>query len=78
MKEEETISKYFERIDEIVNAIRGLEEELEEKGNSWKITKITSNDLQSEYFHPIRRSWQTHHGRTIWDPHSLWNEYWER
>ena len=31
MKEEENISEYFERIDEIVNAIKGLGEELKEK-----------------------------------------------
>ena len=30
MKEEENISEYFERIDEIVNAIQGLGAELEE------------------------------------------------
>ena len=31
MKEEENISKYFERIDEIVNAIRGLGMTVEDK-----------------------------------------------
>ena len=31
VKEEENISEYFERIDEIVNAIQGLEAELKEK-----------------------------------------------
>ena len=31
MKEEEKISEYFERIDEIVNAIQGIREELKEK-----------------------------------------------
>jgi hypothetical protein len=31
MKEEETIAKYFQRVDEIVNSIRALGEDLKDK-----------------------------------------------
>jgi hypothetical protein len=46
MKEDEDITAYFLRVDEIMNAIIGLGEEIEESVIVQKVTKISSYEIQ--------------------------------